>query len=91
MIINISILNKTAIIPFFFVLHVKVFRNFFENVSCRKGLFGDTKGYLLLKYYLMSYEKTVNVFWSLTLNVMLSEVMTEVMVYSVLFSLNFRL
>ena len=37
------------------------------------------------------YEKTVNVFWLLTLNVMLSEVMTEVMVYSVLFSLNFRL
>ena len=27
--------------------------------------------------------------WSLTLNVMLSEVMTEVMVYSVLFSSNF--
>ena len=59
--------------------------------SCRKGLFGDTKGYLLFKYYLMSYQKTLNVMWTLTLNVRLSEVMTEVIVYSVLFSLYFRL
>ena len=76
---------------YIFILHVKVFRNFLENVSCRKGLFGDTKGYLLFKYYLMSCQKTLNVFWSLTLNVMPSKVMTEVIVYSVLFSLNFRL
>ena len=43
------------------------------------------------KYYLMSCQKTLNVFWSLTMNVMSSKVMTEVIVYSVLFSLNFRL
>ena len=73
-----------------FSVNVKVFYNSFRNVSCRKGLLSDTKGYLLFKYYLMSYQKTLNVMWSLTLNVMLSEVMTEVMVYSVLFSSNFE-
>ena len=86
-----GIQSRSVIVQFFVYKWSEDTLELFWNISCRNGLLCDMKGYLLFKYYLMSYQKTVNVLVIDFKSVVVSWVMTEVMVYSVLLSLNLGL